>query len=75
MQHCQQHPARWRVALWAGCPHRCTTALQADNEVAFALYKGCGFAEHSSEAKYDNAINLGRLVLLRADSSQVPAPA
>jgi hypothetical protein len=38
--------------------------------VAQRLYKGCGFAEHSSEAKYANTSTLGRLVLLMATADQ-----
>jgi hypothetical protein len=47
--------------LWDSCPA----------QVASRLYKGCGFQEHSSEGKYANASNLGRLVLLMAAASDV----
>lgn len=42
------------------------THVEADNEVAYRLYARCGFQEHSSESKYRNATNLGRLILLHA---------
>ncbi|KAL6752798.1 acyl-CoA N-acyltransferase [Haematococcus lacustris] len=48
------------------------THVAADNEVAWGLYRSCGFEEHSCEAKYSQASALGRLVLLRALG---PAPA
>ncbi len=37
------------------------THVAADNEVAYGLYIGCGFQEHSIEKKYENASNLGEL--------------
>eukprot|EP00798_Chlamydomonas_sp_ICE-L_P028956 gene28956-32150_t len=43
--------------------------VEADNKVAYGLYCGCGFFEHSSESKYASATNLGRLILLQATAS------
>lgn len=38
---------------------RLYTHVEADNDVASSLYKGCGFGEHSSESKYANTSSLG----------------
>ncbi|KAG2491136.1 hypothetical protein HYH03_010579 [Edaphochlamys debaryana] len=42
------------------------THVEADNEVAYRLYTGCGFADYSVESKYEAASKLGQTVLLRA---------
>ncbi|GFH30240.1 N-acetyltransferase domain-containing protein [Haematococcus lacustris] len=36
------------------------THVAADNEVAWGLYRSCGFEEHSCEAKYSQASALGK---------------
>ncbi|KAF8065765.1 mshD [Scenedesmus sp. PABB004] len=58
------------VRRWGAA--RMYTHVEADNEVAVALYKGCGFEEHSSEAAYANTSALGRLVLLVAEAAAAP---
>jgi hypothetical protein len=42
--------------------------VAASNDVAYRLYKGCGFSEHSVSAKFDDAATLGKLVLLAASA-------
>ena len=59
------------VGVWGAT--RLFTHVEAGNDVAAALYRGCGFAEHSGSAAYDGAAVLGRLLLLAADASAVTA--
>jgi len=51
------------------------THVEADNEVAYRLYKSCGFEDHSEERKFSGATDLGRLVLLKALPPSAPAAA
>ncbi|PNH00670.1 hypothetical protein TSOC_009071, partial [Tetrabaena socialis] len=48
------------------------THVEADNEVAFRLYRGCGFGQHSSDSKYESASKLGQTVLLLAPAFAAP---
>lgn len=42
------------------------TCVDADNEIAFRLYKSCGFTELTADSgSYDGALDLGRVVLLK----------
>jgi ribosomal protein S18 acetylase RimI-like enzyme len=52
-------------ALGAWAAGSVYTAVAADNDVAFRLYRGAGFAEHKSDGgTLDGALDLGRTVLL-----------
>ena len=45
------------------------TNVAADNDVAYGLYIGCGFKDHSAESKLgegSGALSLGRTILLMA---------
>ena len=46
------------------------TNVDADNDIAYGLYIGCGFKEHSAESKLgeggSGALSLGRTILLMA---------
>jgi hypothetical protein len=58
------------VAAWGAA--RLFTHVEADNDAAVGLYRGCGFAEHSGAGQqYDGAAALGRLLLLVAEAGAV----
>ncbi|GBF95797.1 hypothetical protein Rsub_08233 [Raphidocelis subcapitata] len=59
------------VRVWGA--ERLFTHVEADNDVASALYRGCGFEQHSGSGAFEGAAQLGRLVLLVAEGSEVDA--
>lgn len=70
------------VRVWGAS--RLFTHVEAGNDVAMGLYRGCGFSEHSGSPAVDGAAVLGRLLLLSMDGDRVdtsgyscsdPAPA
>ncbi|KIY93830.1 hypothetical protein MNEG_14131 [Monoraphidium neglectum] len=70
------------VRVWGAT--RLFTHVEAGNDVASGLYRGCGFSEHSGSGALEGATTLGRLLLLVAEGDAVdtsvpsgddPAPA
>eukprot|EP00198_Chlamydomonas_reinhardtii_P009711 XP_001699048.1 predicted protein [Chlamydomonas reinhardtii] len=57
------------VHTWGAA--RLYTHVEADNEVAYNLYAGCGFAKHSTDVRYEAETKLGQTVLLLADAELV----
>ncbi|KAG2447633.1 hypothetical protein HYH02_007551 [Chlamydomonas schloesseri] len=57
------------VRTWGA--QRLYTHVEADNEVAYNLYAGCGFTKHSADARYDAETKLGQTVLLLAPADLV----
>jgi ribosomal protein S18 acetylase RimI-like enzyme len=47
------------VRVWGAA--RLFTHVEADNDVALALYRGCGFREHSGSAAYAGTSSLGEV--------------
>lgn len=66
-----RHAMGRAVARWGA--RQLYTHVEADNEVAYRLYKGCGFDEHSVDSKYEAASKLGQTVLLRAPATAAEA--
>lgn len=62
----QQSVQRWHAK-------RVYTCVDADNDVAYRLYKGCGFSEATAvggdAASFDGASTLGRVILLKLQPS------
>ncbi|KAG2423292.1 hypothetical protein HXX76_015441 [Chlamydomonas incerta] len=57
------------VHTWGAA--RLYTHVEADNEVAYNLYAGCGFTKHSADVRYEAETKLGQTVLLLADAELV----
>jgi len=57
------------VEQWGA--ERLYTHVEATNEVAYRLYCSCGFKEHSQESRFQNTMQLGRLILLMATAADV----
>jgi hypothetical protein len=55
----------------AHSPRCCPPPPLVCPQVAYRLYLGCGFQEHSAQARYEAASSLGRLLLLQADACDV----
>ncbi|KAI8472700.1 MAG: acyl-CoA N-acyltransferase [Monoraphidium minutum] len=57
------------VGVWGAA--RLFTHVEAGNDVAAALYRGCGFTDHSGTGGLAGATTLGRLLLLVAEAEGV----
>lgn len=62
------------VEVWGAT--RLFTEVEAGNDVASALYRGCGFSDYGeSSGAHQGASTLGRLILLVAEAGDDPAAA